>query len=227
MLYIIVASILVITIILYLRDSHKKKAEKTIEKIRMEWGKPKKGPLHFDNISRYAEIFTTREFHQLSVQTIRDIDFYDLFAFIDRTTSKIGQQFLFKRMLHPTNLVDEALEKKVDLFARHRELREQVQIELLKLNSSGTYHILSFLENKFLERPNWFSLSIISVVALVIMLLMSFSYPVLLIFAIIPITVNMLIHYWNRINALWFAASFSQLNFLIDVSSTIESKDVC
>ena len=226
MIYIIVAIVVVIAVVLFLRQSQRARSRDAIDLLRVEWGKPKKGPFNFDSIGRYAEIGKVNVFHQLSLQTLQDIDFYELFAFVDRTTSKMGQQFLFDRLLRPTNSVDERMEQNVELFTRNQSLREEVQGELIKLNSSTAYSITSLLRDRSLIRPTWFSLAIISAIVLAAMLVLAFVYPVFLIFMVIPVTANMLIHYWNRINTLSFAASFSQLSLLIDVSSKIEEKDI-
>ena len=190
----------------------------------MEWGKPKVEPFYFDSIGRYAEIVKDKGFHQLSNQTIQDIDFYDLFGFVDRTISKVGQQFLFKKILQPASSVDEMLDRNAELFTNNSKIREEVQIELLKLSRSGAYRITSLLQDKLLERPKWYKFSIIGVVVLIVMLLLSIKYPILIIFIIVPILVNMWIHYWNRMNTFRFASAFSQLSLLVDVSINLAER---
>ncbi len=64
------------------------------------WGEFKNESLNFDLVEHY---FRNRDkstaFQVLHDKTMNDIDFYELFAFADRTHSKIGQQYLFYRLL--------------------------------------------------------------------------------------------------------------------------------
>ena len=72
------------------------------------------------------------------------------FAFIDRTTSKVGQQFLFKKIIEPTNNTKGQSERLITLFSNDNQLREETQLELLKLNNNGAYFISSLLKDKLL-----------------------------------------------------------------------------
>jgi|GEM_PF-6738812 len=40
---------------------------------------------------------------KLSKQILDDLDFQDVFTFVDRTTSRIGQQYLYNKLLNPAN----------------------------------------------------------------------------------------------------------------------------
>jgi DNA mismatch repair ATPase MutS len=226
--YFIGIFIIIAIVILLLYRSKTARHQQQLENLRAEWGHPKPGDLHFGRISRYAEIVTHGEFHQLSDQTIFDIDFYNLFGFIDRTTSKVGQQYLFKKLSHPSGS-PEALRQfdiLVNLVANNSTLREALQLELSKLNHSDAYSIASLLQDKILEKPSWFRFLFLSIAILFTFLLLSLKYPVFLIFTIIPVTVNMLLHYWNKNNTFQFSRSFPQLNILIGVVKSLGKKDI-
>src|SRR5688572_33272550 len=105
--YVILSAIAAIVIILILQKVNKRKRKALLKAMRARWGKPKTEYFHFERIERFAEIVPDRSFHQLSNQTIFDIDFYKIFSFIDRTTSKVGQQFLFRKIKCPGNSIEE------------------------------------------------------------------------------------------------------------------------
>lgn len=137
--YLIFGLIGLIVVILVIRYVNKGRTKKKIEEIRTGWGNPKKESFDFDSIRKYADTVKESKFHRLTDQTIEDIDFYGLFAFIDRTTSKVGQQFLYKKILEPTNNTADQSEALIDLFSNDKPLREEIQLELLKLSNSGGY----------------------------------------------------------------------------------------
>ena len=226
MVYIIVAAILILCTVLFLRYSAHVNAKKRMDNIRLAWGKPKSGSFYFDRISKFATLTKDKGFHQLSQQTLDDIDFYGLFSFIDRTSSKIGQQFLFKKVLQPENKIDDTLNTNADLFASNSGLREEIQKELSRLDTSDAYYISSLLQDKLLERPEWLSFLFINILIIIVLVTLSPIYPILLIFLIVPVSVNMLLHYWNKNNTYQFVRSFPQLSLLIDASDKISKRDI-
>ncbi|MBL7843873.1 MAG: DNA mismatch repair protein MutS [Cyclobacteriaceae bacterium] len=210
--------------ILVIHHVNKGRTKKKIEEIRTGWSNPKKESFDFDRISKYADTIKESKFHRLTNQTIEDIDFYGLFAFIDRTTSKVGQQFLYKKLLEPTSNTTDQSEGLISLFSTDKQLREEVQLELIKLNNNGAYYISSLLKDKLLEKPKWFNLLILDITIVAGLMALSFKFPVLVIALIVPVTLNMFLHYWNKNNTFQFLKSFPQLNNLINVSKVLVKK---
>lgn len=210
--------------ILVIHHVNKGRTKKKIEEIRTGWSNPKKESFDFDSISKYADTIKESKFHRLTNQTIEDIDFYGLFAFIDRTTSKVGQQFLYKKLLEPTSNTTDQSKGLISLFSTDKQLREEVQLELIKLNNNGAYYISSLLKDKLLEKPKWFNLLILDITIVAGLMALSFKFPVLVIALIVPVTLNMFLHYWNKNNTFQFLKSFPQLNNLINVSKVLVKK---
>lgn len=219
--YLILGLIGIIIVILVIHHVNKDRTKKKIEGIRTAWGKPKKESFDFDSISKYADTVNKNKFHRLTEQTLEDIDFYGLFAFIDRTTSKVGQQFLFKKIIEPTDSAKDQSERLINLFSSDKSLREEIQLELLKLNNGGAYFISSLLKDKLLEKPAWFNLLFLDIFIVACLLILSFKFPVLLIVLLIPVALNLFLHYWNKGNTFQFLRSFPQLNNLINVSRVL------
>ncbi len=219
--YLIFGLIGIIIVILVIHHANKNRTKKKIEEIRAAWGKPKNESFDFDSICHYANTVNENKFHRLTEQTIEDIDLHGLFAFIDRTTSKVGQQFLYKKLLEPTNNASDTSERLVNIFSKDERLREGFQLDLLKLNNTGAYYITSLMKDKLLEKPKWFNLLLLDIFIVACLVMLSFKVPVLLIVLIIPIVLNMFLHYWNKNNTFQFLRSFPQLNNLINVSKVL------
>jgi DNA mismatch repair ATPase MutS len=216
--YLFLGILAIALVILTIRTANKRRVKGQLKGLRSSWGQPKIESPDFDSISRYAEVDDARAFHRLTAQTIQDIDFHGLFAFIDRTTSKVGQQFLYKKVIEPTDNIDRRSEDLIDVLTIDRQLREEIQLELLKLNNSGAYYIPSLLKGKVLEKPKWFGLLILDVLIVTLLFILSFKFQALLLWLLIPITLNIFLHYWNKGNTFQFLRSFPQLNNLINVS---------
>jgi ABC-type transport system involved in cytochrome c biogenesis ATPase subunit len=222
--YLIIGSIIIISIILIIQHVNKKRAKKKVQQIRSGWGIPKVDSFNFYAIRKYADTVKDNVFHRLTEQTIEDIDFYGLFAFIDRTTSKVGQQFLFKKVMEPTNTPTDPSSPLINLFTENKELREEIQLELLKLGNEDAYYISSLLGEKLLEKPSWYNLLILDIIIVTSLIVLSIKFQFLIIVLIIPVTLNLFLHYWNKGNTLQFLKSFPQLNILINVSKVLTKK---
>ena len=70
--------------------------KKSKQRLNRSFGEIKNDPFYFYSIERY---FRNKDhkgaFQILSDKTCNDLDFNELFMFVDRTSSKIGQQFLY------------------------------------------------------------------------------------------------------------------------------------
>lgn len=215
-------------IAVYLVASHliKTKSKNGIDEIRRNWGNPKskKSNFNFARVVTYAN--TSKEkFHRLTDQTIEDIDFKNVFMFIDRTTSRVGQQFLFKKLIEPTNHIKDPSSDLIKLFKTDKSLREKVQLELLKLNNDDAYSISSLLNKRSLEKPKWFGLLTLDIILVLSLIALSFISPVFAVALILPATTNMFLHLWNKNNTFHFNWSIPQLNLLIEVCKKMTEYD--
>lgn len=228
MLYFIAFLIFFVLMLLIINSSLKKKQKKNIEQIRNSWGKTKTGYFNFGHIEKYFNLNSGTCFQNLTRQTKQDIDFDDLFSFIDRTTSKPGQQYLYDALSKPTNNVAglQQLNDQVNFFSANKTIREETQLSLLQLNKDDAYYITTLLSEEFDKKPKWFGLIVAEVIAASILLILSFYYPVFLIWLLIPFTINLGIHYWNKNNTFQFIKSFPQLNILINLSKELVAKEL-
>ncbi|MEM6526103.1 MAG: DNA mismatch repair protein MutS [Bacteroidota bacterium] len=216
--------LLFVLIIVYISAERAKKVKtrQALEQVIEDWqqARPKKEHYNFLKISRYVN-YSNEDFHRLSGQTIDDLDFEKLFKFIDRTTSKVGQQFLYKKLLEPTNSTRDESEDHIKLFIEYKELRENTQAELLKLSDEDAYSITSLLYESSLVKPKWFKLLKLNLALILILILLSLQFPISLIFLILPFSLNVYLHLWNKNNTFHYFRSVPQLLKLIHVAEKL------
>lgn len=199
-----------------MRIQTQKKIKKIKEELKRQWGKPKSDDFDFDRIKKYADVSSENSFHQLTEQTLEDIDFQKLFAFVDRTTGKVGQQVLYKRMTQQRNDLINPLNQFINFFSKREKIRDDVQFKMLSLSSPDAYYISSLLNKNLLTRPKWLWALAISLLITFCLVVLSFKYPICIVLLLAPLTLNMLVHYWNKGNTYQFIRSFPQLNALIE-----------
>ena len=219
--YLLFGAILTLLIFIFIYLLNKRKSRKQIEQIRAAWGNSKTEFFNFDGIKNYSEEVKGNNFHHLTEQTINDIDFYGIFEFIDRTTSKVGQQFLYRKIIGPTIHKSNPSQNLIELFASNKKLREDIQLDLLKLNEADAYYIPSLLKDNLLQKPKWFKFLGLDIAIIISLIILSFKYQIFIIFLIIPFALNMFLHYWNKNKTFQFVRSIPQLNLLIKVSKSL------
>jgi hypothetical protein len=103
-----------------------------IEKLRSQWGKTKDASFNFYQIARfYARNTHAQGTHVLSQHTISALDFSALFEYLDRTVSRIGQQWLFNRLAsYKRNEDFSELESTIKYAAEHEQERLEAQLAL-------------------------------------------------------------------------------------------------
>ena len=223
----LIAMVVAIIVLLSKRYSLNKK-NKRLEQLRRRWGLPNGDYYNFDKIERYMLLDKDKAFHALSGQAKTDIDFNDLFTFLDRTNSRVGQQYLFDKLCKPTNdtVALQLLNQQVNFFSENKEKREQAQLLLTELNDDNAYHIASLLSGELPERPKWFWLVIADIAITIFIIVLSFYFKAMLAWLMVPMAINMALHYWNKNNIFYFAASLPQLNRLVNISKLLSQKDL-
>ena len=121
------------------------------------WGKPKKKEYYnFFVISKYFNNNSHKEkaYHILPEKSKIDFDIDDVFKFLDRTSSKIGQQYLYFK-LRTIGSIKELLQfdELTHLFQNNKELSVSCQLELSKLNNNNSYYLEELINDKQLEKP--------------------------------------------------------------------------
>lgn len=176
-------------------------------------------------------LFFLHEDHQNAHQiiddkTLNDLDFEDLFISMDRTSSYIGQQLLYSRLrvIPEDSSQSKLYDQLIEYMNTNPDQKEDAIIELSSLNSQGAYFLQSLFFGDQIVKPKWFWLIPALSVSVVLTLLLSIFYNQAVIVAILLMSVNTLIHLWNKNNVLGYSNSIPQLLKMHKVASVLNEK---
>jgi len=220
--------ILILVILIYLLNHHLNKRK--LRKIRLlnkNWGSPKEDEyFDFDTIEQYFVNTTKKEqaYHIISDQISNDLDINEIFKFIDRTTSKIGQQYLYFK-IRTINNQNELYEfdKLVNLFKNDNKLRLNCQMELLKLNTNSSYDLEKLINEVVVSKPNFYKLllplSLISILSIIV----GVFYPIAFLLLLPLFVINTVLHYKTKNYIRYYLSAVLQLKRTLNVSKKIVS----
>jgi hypothetical protein len=216
--------VILILIVLLTNFRAKKKRQKIRDYLKLNWSKQKKkDEFHFNSIEKY---FNNNQkqgaYHVISDRCAADIDLNETFVIIDRTSSKIGQQYLYYK-LRTVGSIDKLLKFSdlTSVFETNEELRLNVQLELNRLNTTESYYFEELVTSEPIEKPKTivlvYALSILSL----LFIILSFVRPIFFL-GLIPIfATNLFFHLKNKWNISGYLDGVSQLSKTLRVSKTI------
>lgn len=188
--------------------------KKNKEKLLEGFGNIKDDSFDFERIESYfRKKDNSNTFQVLSDKTCNDLDFQELFMFVDRTNSKVGQQYLYNKLrIIPVNS-DEIVgqEKLIMEFINNPDFRVIVQNHLCRLNESETFYIASLFQDELLKPPKWYGIVRLLSFTSALSLIMSFFNPKMFLVLLGVFIINMVIHYWNKKNLYHYFGSIPQL----------------
>jgi len=204
------------------------RTKKNKEKLLNSFGNLKSESFDLEQIESY---FRKKDhsgaFQVLSNKTCNDLDFLELFMFVDRTNSKIGQQFLYNRLRTiPINSNElNGFESLIVKLTNDQDFRVNIQSQLTRLNDREAFYITSLFQEEHLNPPKWFYvvrlLAFISLLSLVMML---FNPKMIFVFISVFI-INTGVHYWNKKNLYEYLSSLPQLLKLSKVAKELFKND--
>lgn len=175
-----------------------KHKRRTLARLESSFGHSKTEAFNLDLIKRYHQNKNNSQaFQVISDQTANDLDLDLFFCFTDRTSSKIGQQFLYNqlRTIDDSSNEFKHQEKAIQYFNDNPKNRLEIQYQLEKLNHQQAYFLVDLFQKKIGEKSKWyFFIPVLSILAL-LSIALSFinSSFILILLCLIPI--NVLIHY--------------------------------
>jgi len=199
----------------------KKEKNKRLEK---SFGKLKDDFFDFDMIQKYFRNKDNSGAYQvLSDKTCNDLDFDDLFMFLDRTNSKVGQQYYYNklRIINPDQYQTKLNEDLIAEFSKKSELRISLQKDIEKLKHKDAYYITTLFQEEHLKPPKWFFMIKLLSLASLALLILSFFIPSFFIVLVIILCVNLVLHYWNKNNLVQYVSAIPQLLKLNSVASNL------
>ena len=222
-----ILGLLFILIVIFLINNYtKKKKLKFLKKKLIEkWGKSNRVDYYnFSSIGKYFEnnLHKNKAYHIISDKCNIDLDIDEVFKFIDRTSSRIGQQFLYFK-LRTIGSIDKLIkfDSLSNLFRNDESLRINCQMQLSNLNSNDAYYLEELINGKQIVKPKilWLiqSLSILALISIIL----AFYYPVFLLNLIPILGINTFFHYRNKENINYYVNGVKQLSISLKVSKNL------
>ncbi|MBK0382686.1 hypothetical protein I5M32_06895 [Pedobacter sp. SD-b] len=198
---------------------------KVRENLNNSFGKIKDDYFNFSQIEKYfRKKDQTGAYQVLSDKTCNDLDFQDLFITLDRTTSKVGQQYYYHLLRtipqHPSEKI-KTREEILYLLKERPSFRLDVQMQLSKLKNDNSFYISNLFQDQHIERPKWFPMvNLLAFTSLASFVLMFFNAHLFFVF-LATFIINLGVHYWNKSNLNAYLASLPQLLNLHQVAFTL------
>ena len=175
---------------------------KNLEKIRTKWGRPVNANRNFKMIAAYLNAIDSPA--KLSASVAEDLDLNNLFNYIDRTNSKPGKQYLYKKLFTPETTFEALLkfDKKIEALNMPRPDLERIELDLVRLNSRDAYYLaeLFLKEHDSLLAPLmglYIRISVIIIIGLIISLFFM-PYPASFVVLLILLTGNLAPALWYK-----------------------------
>ncbi|WP_299586050.1 hypothetical protein [Mucilaginibacter sp.] len=210
---------IILLIIGFLKSSHLKK--KKLAEIKERWGKPKDIYRSFKLIAAYLTAYGSKS--DIADATATDLDIDDVFSYIDRTNSKPGQQYLYKKLHSPeiSETYFNTLEQRIEQINKDQTLRELTELKLSDLGNTDAYYLPELFSktHKSLFTP-LVTLYICIAPFLTLWLIISlFIVPnqFALILLFILLIANVIIHYSNKTKMINYTHALPQLLILNNV----------
>jgi len=216
MIYWLLGIILIIVFLVAVAFYRKYKAKQNrLAEVRDKWGKPYFNDQNLDLIRIYTE--SKPGVNKITSTTANDLDLDNVFAYIDRTNSKPGQQYFYNKLHNPIlDAVElQQLDKDVTALGKDRAKQERIELELSKLNTKNAYYLpeLFVKEQQPLFTPlqtSYIQISWIIMICLIVMLSMVHSQVYFL--ALLGLAIlNTALHYKNKGKIAQYTHSLPQL----------------
>lgn len=189
----------------------------------------------FDQIAYYYYNLPARSGeHKLSERFQADIDFRDVFERIDCTESNIGKQYLYNHLLtHKETISFDNQERWITYLSDTPGAEEQISSLLEPLNRYEAFYIPRLFLDLFFVKPFYYKwLRFLSVLPL-FFLIAAYWNPVLLLFLMPLLLLNLGIHYHNKNLLYVYQDSIPQLPLLmkcvrglLEIDTSNENSDI-
>ena len=198
-----------------------------IQHLKEKLGSVKTESFDFENIRKYFDRKPQKGYLQvISERTCDDLDFEELFMYLDRTHSRVGQQKLYDRLrkIHFSEKSNRELEHRISLLKRDEVLKGEIQYLLSQLNKPEAFYISGLFQQSPRRPPQWFKfIRALPFVNLLMLGLCFYNLQFFLPFLLLTL-VHLVLHYWNKRDVTEYVSSLPQLIRLNQVAKKILQK---
>ncbi|MGI4875289.1 MAG: MutS-related protein [Janthinobacterium lividum] len=171
------------------------------QRLLATWDHPAPRFRNFVLIARYYDLTQAEPaYHRLNDQTWADLNGEEVFAQLDTTTSRVGQQCLYQRLRSP--LADAEVLAEFDaaaaFFTQQPAIRGQALLALSRLTATEAYYLPDLLPGNALPPLPGAGAAPVLVGLLLATLLGGFWLPLLWVGSVALLVTNALFHFWHR-----------------------------
>ncbi|SDZ84065.1 MutS-related protein [Pedobacter hartonius] len=222
--------ILALALIYFLSYSYKKLSAKSKrESLRRDWGQAKNSRyIDLDSVENYflnTIADSADKLQLISDKIATDLYLNEVFKLVDRTVSRVGQQFLYARLRtidkDPKDLlIQDAF---AELIGQDEELRLDTQLTLQKLEKNDSYYFQDLIYAKKIDRPDFMPLVYLLTLLNVILLFAGFFYPTAFLAFGAVFIINSGIHYWNKNNVSVHTSSLGEFLKAFETAKNLDA----
>jgi hypothetical protein len=198
--------------------------QKLLARLSGSWGLPRSDNSDLENVADFFRSSPTDG--ALDDRTWADLLMDDVFAHLDRTESRIGQQMLYRRLrdAHERRSLD-AFDALVSRFNDDVALRRRTRAHLTRLNHSSAYYLHRLARPDTLSRPWWYAVFPVWTAAILTTALLGLVWHGLFLVAIVGLVVNVIIRVATGRRVGSEAVWFRQVGPLMSVANALKSCD--
>ena len=207
--------IAIVILVIYFISFSKKLKIKRINRIIKHWRQPRLDSYYnFERIESYFNHVKKRydkSDYFVDDITVNDLDLNDVFIYLDRTSSKIGQQYLYASIRHNNTKDREIIHTLSEEFIDNPDERLKIQLLLDKLNSNKAYELEKLIFER-VSKPKYVKYYYYLLISILLVINLSFFNIKFLLILLPLFFVNSIIHYRNKKVIDYFIQGIQQLN---------------
>lgn len=180
---------------------------------------------NFDLIGRYYHnsIEKKKYYHTINNSIANDLDIDDVFQFIDRTSSKIGQQFLYAKIRTIGDIKElKQFDDFADQLQKEKESSQFIKSHLEKLSDSDGYLLERLIHEPLINHP-YARLARILAFSFIIILGIGLFYPFLFLLLLPIFIVNLILYYNNKSNIAYYSSAIHELSKTLRVAKKVST----
>ncbi len=190
-------------------NNRKKRREALIN----SFGKQKEDGFNLDLITKYFEGKDhANVFQTISNQTAQDLDLDDVFKFLDRTITPIGQMYLYDKLRSINHTIDHSKQEDlIKYFEDNPEELTKARVVLSKVTQHKAYYLPTLFQGKHIDKPRWFFVIPLLAFTMILSLVLGIFASKLLLIPILLLPIHLGIHYYNKLKVNIYIDSIPQL----------------
>ena len=231
LMFVIFCIILALVLVYLLIYLYKKYFSDKIKRrdFKADWGQAKNGRyIDLDSVENYflnTIVESADKLQLISDKIANDLYLDEVFKLVDRTISKVGQQFLYARLRTIDKNTDSLLiqDKFADLIMGDEELRLDTQVTLSKLQKNDSYYFQDLVYAKKVERPPFMVFIYFLTFLNIACLIMAFFRPGFLLVFLGIFIINSGIHFWNKNNVSVHTSSLGEFLKVFETAKKLDA----